>query len=539
MSVWIAEEELKRPSDQFWPKPLRKAHHVLWRTPVKSFFSLQIFLYSLARHAFQRTIPDLICSGPRCFALIPAMWNPTSFHIRHLKHLFSVLALFALIGSFSLIRGGIFVEDQSTFNPMERYGILWSCLLYIMQMTIFIPIPFMILNFLGVVLLNVFMPRPKLQRSPLLGPFLCFRVVTRGLYPNLVRENVRHNLQVCESVGLHNFIFEVVTDSPIQLHQTRRSREVVVPANYRTRSGALFKARALQYALEPEVDILSSGDYIVHLDEETLLTEESVIGIINFAGAGEYSFGQGVIKYGKGKIVNWITTLADSVRVGIDYGCIRFSLGVLHKPVFSWKGSFIVADAEAEKNITFDHGPEASIAEDCFFACVAFSKGYNFGFVEGEMLESSTFTLFDFIQQRKRWMHGIFLTAASKKIPLRYKTGPVLMSFAGMTMPANVLMLPVNMVWPMPSNPALNIAYCFLLGTFVYLFILGTLQTFCYRKYGLIKCLGLVLATVLCGLVACVLENISSVLVFWTPRVSSTGFYVVKKDSQTRDIKIV
>ena len=532
MSLVLAEEELKKPS---YPK----AHHVFLRSPIKSFLNLQLSLYSLVRHFFLRTIPALVCSGFRCFALIPAMFHPAIFHLRNLKHLFSVLTLFALIGSISFVRGGIFVDDKSRFNPMERYGIIWSCLLFFMQMTIFIPIPFMILNFLGVVLLNVFVPKPKLQRSPLLGPFLCFRVVTRGLYPHLVRENVRHNLQLCEMVGLHNFIFEVVTDSPIQLQQTTRSREVVVPSNYKTRSGALFKARALQYALEPEVDILSAGDYIVHLDEETLLTEEAVIGIINFAGAGEYSFGQGVIKYGKGKIVNWITTLADSVRVGIDYGCIRFSLGVLHKPVFSWKGSFIVADAESEKNITFDHGPEASIAEDCFFACVAFSKGYNFGFVEGEMLESSTFTLFDFIQQRKRWMHGIFLTAASKKIPLRYKAGPVLMSFAGMTMPANVLMIAVNMVWPMPSYPILNIAYCFLLGTIVYLFILGTLQTFCYRKYGLIKCLALVLATVFCGLVACVLENISSVLVFWTPRVSSGGFYVVKKDAQMRDIKIV
>ncbi|GFS21317.1 beta-1,4-mannosyltransferase bre-3 [Elysia marginata] len=539
MSVFIAEEELKRPSLYLWSKPLRQAHHVLWRTPVKSFFSLQLTLYSITRHILLRTLPDLVCFGPRCLAILPAMWRPSHFQVHHLKHLVSVLTLFCLIGTFSFARGGIFTEDQSGVNPIERYGMLWGCLLYIMQMTIFIPIPFMVLNFLGVVLLNVFIPRPKLQRSPLLGPFLCFRVVTRGLYPNLVRENVHHNLHVCESVGLHSFMFEVVTDSPIHLQQTSRSREVVVPANYRTRSGTLFKARALQYALEPEVDILSSGDYIVHLDEETLLTEEAVIGIINFAGSGEYSFGQGVIKYGKGKVVNWITTLADSVRVGIDYGCIRFSLGVLHKPVFSWKGSFIVADAEAEKSITFDHGPEASIAEDCFFACVAFSKGYNFDFVEGEMLESSTFTLFDFVQQRKRWMHGIFLTAISKKIPLRYKAGPVLMSVAGMTMPANVLMLPVNIVWPMPSNPALNLAYCFLLGTFVYLFILGTLQTFCYRKYGLIKCLGLVFATLLCALVACVLENISSVLVFWMPRVSRTGFYVVKKDTQIRDIKIV
>ncbi|CAL1537963.1 unnamed protein product, partial [Lymnaea stagnalis] len=396
-----------------------------------------------------------------------------------------------------------------------------------------------IFNFLGVVLINVFTQRPKLQRSPLLGPFLCFRVVTKGLYPELVNENMKLNLQVCRKVGLHNYIFEVVTDIPINLKSTKDSREILVPKNYKTSSGSLFKARALQYALEPEVDILSPGDWIVHLDEETLLTEEAVIGIINFTGAGEHAFGQGVITYGSGKIINWVTTLADSIRVGVDYGCLRFTLGILHKPVFSWKGSFIVADAEAEKKISFDHGPEASIAEDCFFACVAFSKGYSFGFVEGEMLEKSTFTLKDFIQQRRRWMQGILLTALSAKIPLRYKLGPVLMSFSGCTLPANLLMVPISLIWPLPSSPIITVTYSFILGTILYLFILGTLQTFSVHRYGIWKCILLVLATMMCGLVACILENIASILVFWFPRSSVASFYVVKKEVPSDCIKMV
>ena len=44
----------------------------------------------------------------------------------------------------------------------------------------------------------------------------------------------------------------------------------------RTKSGAMYKARALQYCLEDDVNILQENDWIVHLDEETLLTQNSV-----------------------------------------------------------------------------------------------------------------------------------------------------------------------------------------------------------------------------------------------------------------------
>ncbi|XP_003370424.1 beta-1,4-mannosyltransferase egh protein, partial [Trichinella spiralis] len=87
---------------------------------------------------------------------------------------------------------------------------------------------------------------------------------------------------------------------------------------YRTKSGALFKARALQYCWEEEVNMLRDDDWIVHLDEETLLTENSVRGILNFCSDGQHPFGQGLITYANGKIVNWVTTLADSFRVADD-----------------------------------------------------------------------------------------------------------------------------------------------------------------------------------------------------------------------------
>ena len=90
--------------------------------------------------------------------------------------------------------------------------------------------------------------------------------------------------------GLESFIFEVVTDNALCLpHCNNRVREVVVPTDYKfeyfkklkwfssTKTGAKFKSRALQYCLEDEVNILQNDDWIVHLDEETLLSTNSVL----------------------------------------------------------------------------------------------------------------------------------------------------------------------------------------------------------------------------------------------------------------------
>ena len=44
-------------------------------------------------------------------------------------------------------------------------------------------------------------------------------------------------------------MFQVVTDTAINLPTDKRIIETVVPTSYKTKSGALNKARALQYCL--------------------------------------------------------------------------------------------------------------------------------------------------------------------------------------------------------------------------------------------------------------------------------------------------
>jgi egghead protein (zeste-white 4 protein) len=164
-------------------------------------------------------------------------------------------------------------------------------------------LPQVIFNAMGLLLFNAFPEKVLLKGSPLLAPFICIRVVTRGDFPELVKKNVTRNLNLCLDVGLENFIIEVVTDRKIPgLSEFSRVREVVVPPSYVTKSGALFKARALQYCLEQDVNILSDSDWIVHLDEETILTDNAIRGVLNFVFDGKHQFGQGVITYANDQV---------------------------------------------------------------------------------------------------------------------------------------------------------------------------------------------------------------------------------------------
>lgn len=446
---------------------------------------------------------------------------------QHVLHVLTVTLFISMIILFVFLAGGLGPDQLESFDPVLRYGQTATVILYLLRYLTLIPIPQAIFNFLGIVLYNTHPAKPKLKTSTLFGPCICFRVVTRGTFPELVKKNVERNIEVCSRIGLDNYIIEVVTDKAVNLLKSPRHREVVVPTQYKTKNNTLYKARALNYCLEKGVNMLSDNDWIVHLDEETLLTESSVIGIINFISDGKYKFGQGVITYANEEIVSWITTLADLVRVGMDYGMIRFCLKYLHKPFFSWKGSFIVSSAGVEKQITYDFGVEGSIAEDCFFALTAWEKGHEFGFVEGEMWEKSTFSVKDYVQQRKRWVQGITNVFHSGQIPFRYKYGITLMLMSWVVMPitaANVILVPLC---PLPMWRFITVLCAFMGAVITFMFMFGAIKSFSPRRMGWPKYIILCIISVTITLVSMVMETTAVVLAFCTRK--QNLFHIVDK----------
>ena len=432
----------------------------------------------------------------------------------HVLHFLTVGLLLFIILLFMYLAGGIGPQRRVEFDPFVQYGTLSAIVLYVLRFLTLVQIPQAIFNFLGLVCFNTHPPKPKLKTTTLFGPFICFRIVTKGTFPELVRKNAQRNIDICSRIGLDNYIIEVVTDMAVNLQKSPRLREIIVPMQYQSKNCTLYKARALNYCLEPDVNMLADNDWIVHLDEETLVTEASVIGIINFINEGKYSLGQGVITYANEEIVSWVTTAADLVRVGMDYGMIRFSLKYLHRPVFSWKGSFIVSNAGIERQITYDFGLEGSIAEDCFFALTAWKEGHAFGFVEGEMWEKSTFSSIDYIYQRKRWVQGIYKVYFSSQIPHRYKFGIGLMLLAWFLMPftvPNIILVPL---FPLPVSQNVNIACAFMGAVMLFLFIFGAIKSFSPRRMGWPKYIFLCFLSVAVLPLCMVMETTGVILAF-------------------------
>lgn len=68
---------------------------------------------------------------------------------------------------------------------------------------------------------------------------------------------------------------------------------------------------------------------------------------------GKHPFGQGLITYANENVVNWLTTLADSFRVSDDMGKLRLQFKLFNKPLFSWKGSYVVTQVSYFFHIFF------------------------------------------------------------------------------------------------------------------------------------------------------------------------------------------
>lgn len=466
---------------------------------------------------------------------IPAITIPIPVLSSRTKHLIHCLLLCCIILVFearlawSSSEDSEKPEEEQEFDPVERYGILLTCLLYLIRCLALLSLPQVCFNFMGLTLFNAFPDRVRLKSPVSQAPFLCIRTVTRGDFPDLVCHNVQRNMDTCLTVGVENFLMEVVTDKPVTgLPVNARIRQLVVPSDYQTRTGARFKARALQFALEEENNLLGDKDWIVHLDEETILTEDVVRGIVNFVSRGKHEFGQGLITYANEEIVNWLTTLADSFRVSDDMGKIRMQLSIFHRPLFGWKGSFVVSKFSAERDVSYDHGLDGSVAEDCFFSMIAYAKGYTFDWIDGGMWEKSPFTVSDFVQQRKRWLQGIFLVVHSSDIPLVNKLFLGLSLYAWMTVPLSTSNILLTSLFPLPTKSfvLLNVLFAFVAAVNIYMYVFGVLKSFSVARIGVLKFTACVFASLLTIPFNILIENIA---VVWGVFGQKHKFYVVDK----------
>jgi beta-1,4-mannosyltransferase len=250
------------------------------------------------------------------------------------------------------------------------------------------------------------------------------RIVSRGTNTEALTDTIRRCQKEMAKAPLFPYIIEVVTDTQsIDLPDPNNDlRYITVPKEYRTKNNSLYKARALQYAVETSP--LPDSAWIVHLDEETQLTSSGIKGICQMIDEEEQSgnlrIGQGAILYHRNWRKHPFLTLADNVRTGDDFARFHFQhrLGFT---VFGLHGSYIVVRNDIEKSIGFDFGYNGSITEDAFWALLAMQNGHRCRWVEGYLEEQSTQSVGDFIRQRRRWFQGLAKVSIHAPVQLRWR----------------------------------------------------------------------------------------------------------------------
>lgn len=140
--------------------------------------------------------------------------------------------------------------------------------------------------------------------------------------------------------------------------------------------------------------------------------------------------------------------------------------------------------AEAERDISFDHGPDGSVTEDHFFSMIAFKKGYSFDFIDGEMQEKSPFTISDLINQRKRWTQGSILVANSPEIPLKNKLVFLMGVYSAFLAPLDIFGIGFWKFYPLLGNRlvGLDILAGFTEATCLYTLIFGIAESYSLKE---------------------------------------------------------
>jgi cellulose synthase/poly-beta-1,6-N-acetylglucosamine synthase-like glycosyltransferase len=235
----------------------------------------------------------------------------------------------------------------------------------------------------------------------------------------IVQESIHNINRICKEVGYSNYNTCVVSE----VNETFNGAvTVTVPQNYSTCNHAKYKARALHYAVEQreKKGENTSDIWIYHLDDESMITKQGLLSILDHIDNNREPIAEGLITYpNKINIGSKIVKYLDSVRPTFCYTCCAM-LKSQRKP--DWlHGSNLLLRADIEKSIGWDF--PNTCAEDSLFGYVAYKKyGGIFGWHGGVLEEQSPFTFSDFIKQRQRWIKGTFENLGRMGIREKVKT---------------------------------------------------------------------------------------------------------------------
>jgi egghead protein (zeste-white 4 protein) len=259
-----------------------------------------------------------------------------------------------------------------------------------------------------------------LATSPI--PLMKFQVTTKGGALPVVERSLA---ALEQSLEKHPFLAdhiraEVITEVALEADSLeRRFRDsllrvtaICLPESYETPNGTRLKARALHHLVELRragFNREARRTFIVHLDEETLVTDDQLLVLVRYLSGTPKPVSQGPILYPlEWSRTPWICRALESTR---PFGCSECARVMENPPPPHLHGSNLVVDEDVENEVGWDFGTldgQAYIAEDLLFGLRAYSilGKDGFGWHGATMLEQPPLSLHWAVQQRLRWVTG-------------------------------------------------------------------------------------------------------------------------------------
>jgi beta-1,4-mannosyltransferase len=225
-------------------------------------------------------------------------------------------------------------------------------------------------------------------------PKIVFLIATKTS-PKVVQATVKSINQSCHKIGYLKYEVMIVADSVS--HRCNHAETYIVPDNYE--STAKYKSRALQYMLDKHIPN-RDDTWILHLDEESTVTEQCVRALLEHIEDGGALVAEGPINY-PNDIRNILTLFLEGERSISCFYCVD---QMKNSPVWM-HGSNLLCNSKVEHTVGWRFG--SSLAEDQRFAYEVEKKyGKVFGWHGGLIFEKPAFSVSDALKQRKRWFYG-------------------------------------------------------------------------------------------------------------------------------------
>lgn len=235
----------------------------------------------------------------------------------------------------------------------------------------------------------------NLQEGPY--PKIIFSIAARR-QTALLQKPIDAIKSSCAKVGFSNYEVKLVVD---EIDTSVNGAEtIIVPKEFTCKSK--YKARALHYALQHLPN--SKDAWILHLDEDALVTTQCVTRIINYIlkGGNPVANGPSVFPFDS----NIITFYAEAQRQWTFY----WLMDQERSSTVHWlNGSNLLIRSDIEQLVGWDF-INCYISEDARFGYEATKKiGKIFGWHGGLTIETPPSSIGGLLKQRKRWFFGSIL----------------------------------------------------------------------------------------------------------------------------------